>query len=390
VLWVLISSLPPHPIQNRRNKLLCGMANDSSPDLASLKALRLADLKAKQAAELKAADAALETFLNSAAQLGIPSEKLAEILKSSSSLAPLSATDAVTDSNAPNHPALTLRELIERYTTDERSSFQKKTYNARNASSGILFLLAKEHGDTTIAEIDREKFLEWDREWSRDGKNLSRGHAYVKILRVAAGFGASVLANEDCQRLRGLLNAAHIQKPPSREKRGVTTNQIVAFCREAHKKLKPSLALAQSMQYCLKLGQRDVAGEWVPMSEPGMSDIVDNRNSLKWLRGMRWEEIDGDMVFRRADFGWRKKPLEVDLRKFPMVMEEIARVPPERRKGPMVISEYNGSPWTESEFRRFWRIIADAAGIPKDIKNADTRFEVSEVSQPTVKRKGLK
>ena len=43
------------------------------------------------------------------------------------------------------------------------------------------------------------------------------------------------------------------------------------------------------------LRQKDVIGEWVPRSEPGPSDIW-NSDGEKWLRGLRWQEIDGNLI----------------------------------------------------------------------------------------------
>ena len=41
--------------------------------------------------------------------------------------------------------------------------------------------------------------------------------------------------------------------------------------------------------------------------------------------------------------------------------------------GPVVLSEWSGIPWTAIEFRRWWRMCADEAGIPKTIRNMDSR-----------------
>jgi hypothetical protein len=33
-------------------------------------------------------------------------------------------------------------------------------------------------------------------------------------------------------------------------------------------------------------------------------------------------------------------------------------------KGPVIVSEFNNLPWKAIEFRRWWRKVADAAGLP--------------------------
>ena len=41
--------------------------------------------------------------------------------------------------------------------------------------------------------------------------------------------------------------------------------------------------------------------------------------------------------------------------------------------GPIVVSEWDKLPWTAIEFRRWWRIVADACGIPREVRNMDSR-----------------
>jgi site-specific recombinase XerD len=38
-----------------------------------------------------------------------------------------------------------------------------------------------------------------------------------------------------------------------------------------------------------------------------------------------------------------------------------------------VICDTNGLPWTDNEYRRKWRLVADAAGVPKTTRNMDSR-----------------
>jgi hypothetical protein len=38
-----------------------------------------------------------------------------------------------------------------------------------------------------------------------------------------------------------------------------------------------------------------------------------------------------------------------------------------------VICDTNGLPWTDNEYRRKWRKVANACGIPKNVWNMDSR-----------------
>ena len=71
----------------------------------------------------------------------------------------------------------------------------------------------------------------------------------------------------------------------------------------------------------------------------------------------------------------RGKMLEIDLKLAPMVIEEFGT---EDRSvlpafGPLVISESTGLPYHADDFRRKWRLIADMAGVPKTVRNQDSR-----------------
>jgi hypothetical protein len=119
------------------------------------------------------------------------------------------------------------------------------------------------------------------------------------------------------------------------------------------------------------LRQKDVIGEWVPKNEPGLSDIVNDAGE-KWLRGLRWHEINGDLILRHTT-SKRNKDIEVNLRMAPMVMEEFARIGDLPSSGPVIRSEVTGRPYKTVHFRTEWRTIATAAGIPAAVKNMDTR-----------------
>jgi hypothetical protein len=56
-----------------------------------------------------------------------------------------------------------------------------------------------------------------------------------------------------------------------------------------------------------------------------------------------------------------------------MVMEELALIPMEKRKGPLIIKELNGRPYDAKDFGEQWRLDFAAAGLPKEIWNRDLR-----------------
>jgi hypothetical protein len=61
---------------------------------------------------------------------------------------------------------------------------------------------------------------------------------------------------------------------------------------------------------------------------------------------------------------------------FLLVMVELsilAQMNPGRKSGPIITCETTGKPWLASEYRRKWRLIANRAGVPNDVRNLDTQ-----------------
>jgi hypothetical protein len=50
--------------------------------------------------------------------------------------------------------------------------------------------------------------------------------------------------------------------------------------------------------------------------------------------------------------------------------------------GPIIINDVTGLPWSPNEYRRKWRLVATAAGVPKNVWNMDSRSgAISEAIQ---------
>jgi hypothetical protein len=130
--------------------------------------------------------------------------------------------------------------------------------------------------------------------------------------------------------------------------------------------------------------QKDVIGEWVPFSEPILSDVTHPRKG-KWSRGLRWEEIDENWILRHQTSKKNKK-IEIDLKLAPMVMEQlrfqITLLGTRPAKGPIVVCDTVSKPWVASEFRRKWRMIAKLCKIPDNVRNMDSRAgAISEATE---------
>lgn len=279
----------------------------------------------------------------------------------------------------------TLKRLIGVYQTDEGSPYFKLRHRSRLNYDGNLLRIVKAHGDEKLKDIKARLIKTWHREWSAGGK-VSMGHAMVAMLRVVFNFGASDLEDEDCERLCVILHRLSFDQGRPRKER-LTAEQADAVRAKAHEMGYPSLALAQAFQFEGTMRQKDIIGEYVPVSEPGIGITYGNE---KWMRGIDWHEIDESLILTHTT-SKKNKEIVVNLRLAPMVLDEINRLAPGvavfdeatrnwkinrallPASGPVIVFEDSGQPYLDYQFRNLWRNIARAAGVPDKVKNMDTR-----------------
>jgi hypothetical protein len=270
-----------------------------------------------------------------------------------------------------------LKSLINCYQTDPDSRYHKKRYHVRRGHDSTLKRIAERHGHEDLADIKGRILIAWHKDWSDGEAKLSMGQAFIQLLRALFVFGATILEDEECDRLCNLLHKMRF-KAPKKHSESLTADQAAAVIAEAHKTGWHSVALAQAIQFEALLRQKDVIGEWVPLAEPGTSDVTNA--GLKWLRGLRWSEVDANFVLTH-ETSKKDKPLVVSLTGAPMVATELMRMvgvgllltrdmfP---AAGPIIVAE-DSLPFTSWVFRKRWRLLANAAGIPKNVKNMDSR-----------------
>jgi len=292
-----------------------------------------------------------------------------------------------------------LRSLVHCYRTDPDSPYQKNRYHVRQNRDSMLRRIVTKHGDMKLSEIRARLLLTWHKEWSQGGTRLATARTFIGQLRALFSFGTSLLEDADCERLCGAMSKMRFASTKARSV-SLTAEQATMVRVKAREHFGwHSLALAQAFQFDCTFRQKDVIGELVPIKEQGISDVVFRKQ--KWLRGIRWEEIDENLILRHVT-SKKLKMAQVDLKLASMVLEELqlmigeepllvenevtkkitvnrALLPP---SGPVILSEINALPWTGNEYRRKWRLVADKCGIPKEVKNMDTRSgAISEAIQ---------
>jgi hypothetical protein len=316
--------------------------------------LEEAAAKATAAAAASAAAAAIERDMAEFRRL---TEKYGDVHAPVSGAAPKHG-DPIHASNFDG----TVGGLIARYKTDRDSSYQKLSHGTRKNYDSLLRRIESDLSSERIASFDARRLKAIHGAWTEGGKRIAIAHSLITILRMLSNFGATWLKSNECRELKTTLSGMQFKMPGQRNEE-LTADHATKIRNKAREMGFPSIALAQALQFECRLKQRDVIGEWVPVSDPSMSDVIDGNE--KWVRGPRWEELDENFNLRRGN-------QTIDLKLYPMVREELEQTA-RKPSGPMIVYERTGLPYQSYQFRRIWRLIAEAAGVPKDVRNMDSR-----------------
>lgn len=277
---------------------------------------------------------------------------------------------------APSNRSIAV--LISCYKTDPDSPYKKLRYATRTNYDGLMARIERDHGIVDVRDIRARSVKRWHEVWLGPDNHVAMAHALVGMFRTLATYGATLLECQDCRALKVLLHDMRFEMCKPRGER-LTAEQAIQVRAKAHELGMPSIALAQAFQFEAMLRQKDVIGEMVPLTEPGVNPVI--FGDMQWHRGLRWSEIDAQMVLTHVT-SKRQKEITVDLKLAPMVVEELrllfaspagASLAARSPNSPIIINELTGEPYRTHQYRRAWRTIARACGIPDDVKNMDSR-----------------
>ncbi len=362
----LVRSGPIHP--SFRHFLTGPMTDDLAKSIAEKKA-RLA----MQAVEIERELAELAELERLVAKHNLVVSAVHPVSVTSDERASYHSKPIPTIPALPPLPYGTFADLVQKYRSHPKSPIHNLKHGVRNGYNRIFDKIVADIGSKQLSELDADEITRLYDKWA-EGEKYSWGHAMVGKLRLLFSFGMNVLKDDKSTRLSVVMSKMRFKIPEARSER-LTAEHVNAIREAAHRLFGwPSIALAQALQFELMLKQTDVIGEWVPASEPGNSDIL--KGTEKWVRGLRWSSIDDDLILRHTIYGGRRhepKEIEIDLKEARMVMEELALLGENRpRSGPMIICEATGQAWSANEYRRKWRMVANEAGIPTNVRNMDS------------------
>lgn len=269
----------------------------------------------------------------------------------------------------------TLRSILEKYQTEVDSPYFSLRPKSRKPYDFYLARLKHEVGDRHIDKITGVDLKRWHDSWSENGTRLAASKMMRAVIDAAVTYGIMCRITA-CIELREVLKAASRKLPlPKRREVVITADQVVALRAAAHAAGRPSSALAYALVYETTLRLWDVIGQWVPIDSPGISDVQNTRTGNKWF-GLRWEDIDDALVLRYVPSKTSMKTglaVTYPLRQAPMVMEELAYWPADKRTGPVITYEMNGRPYLSEVFSSMWSRDRKAAGLPGHVWARDLR-----------------
>jgi hypothetical protein len=348
----------------------------------------------QEAAAITAQAAEIEALIKRADELGYDLSP-----RSTDSAAEQPIPRAETESNQKTGPASDkdVAWLVGEYLGREL----KVTHQTKESYRKDLRRIERDYGHERLSSITDETLKRWHDEWRRpDDSRLHSAFSLMGKFRILVRFGDTALKDPACRDIRvtvqDFLHRLRSEKPKPPPAEGLTADQANAVRSTARTMRRPSIALAQAFQYGAGLLQVDVVGHWVPIKDRAKSDVCDEAGKKKWVRGLRWNQIDENLILRfstpgRSVDGNLDRPgksFKIDLRDIPMVIDELqiqfckrgdtltrARLP---ASGPIIRVDRTGLPYEPDLFRAIWRRVARAANVPQGVKNKNSRVAKSE------------
>ena len=270
----------------------------------------------------------------------------------------------------------TIRTVINLWQTDPASPYHALEASSRHPYDVYARMIVATVGARRVDALDGRDARRWHAAWMEPavagGKpRIAAARMAIMVLKIALTFAAGC-RKPGCKELRDILTDIDFPAPRPR-KEAPTAAEIIAARQAAHALGHAPAARSYAFQFEGATRQWDVIGKWVPLYDKRPSLIIDG--GKKWV-GPTWSQVDEYNILRYAP----SKTLHssgaevvLDLKALPMVMEEIAMVPEEARRGPLIVNPRTGLPYRHEYFRVLWRRCAEQAGIPASVWNRDTR-----------------
>jgi len=257
----------------------------------------------------------------------------------------------------------TIRSVIIFWQTEPTSPYHHIEASSRHPYDIYARMIVATVGARRIDALDGRDLRRWHSEWSApleqgSKPRIAAARMAIVVLKNALTFAATC-RKPGCTELRDILGKIRFAGPRPRTE-APTAAEIVAARKAAHDIGHSAAALAYALQFEGAIRQWDVVGKWVPLSDKKPSLIIDGIS--KWI-GPMWSQIDDNMILRYTPTKTAFTSgamVALDLSMLPMVVEELAKVPVEARRGPLIVNPRTGLPVSQLVFRR--RVASDPQG----------------------------
>jgi hypothetical protein len=198
----------------------------------------------------------------------------------------------------PDHLTGDLASLIHCYRTDKDSPYQKNRYHVRQNRDSMLRRIDKRYGERSFRTSNGGRC--WVAQGLEQDGSIWRPAWLSSASSAPCSASARLIGRS---RLRAPLRRHDKMRFTGHQARGkkVTAEYAEMIRKRRHEHFGwPSIALAQAFQFECTLRQKDVIGEWVPLSGAGRVRRTIAAGRQKWLRGIVWQEIDENLILKHV------------------------------------------------------------------------------------------
>jgi hypothetical protein len=273
------------------------------------------------------------------------------------------------------------------YQEHPKSNFHKVKRNTRKSYTDSLKIIEATVGKRLIRNVTVLDVQYWYDQWRKpiepQGKErIDRAHDAVCMFRTVSRFMAA-LRKPECKQLAEEMSLVKFERGGAREQE-MTYEHAISFVRTAlglgcngviPEDRARSMAIGVATQFETLLRQKDVIGEWGPTTAQrkipvGQATVT--AGDQIWAGYFTWENIPGWRWRIKTSKSKYRAPAVFDLSIYPMLFPLLDSVPFEQRQGAIVKGD-SGLPIRERSYRKWFRQIARAAGIPDDVWSMDSR-----------------
>jgi hypothetical protein len=237
----------------------------------------------------------------------------------------------------------TFRLLLDLYERDPESKYQELKPGVMETYNVYIRRLREHIGNLRVDQADGRDLKRWFATWRTDpdgSDHLPRARMVLAVLKAAISFGVTCRL-PGCRAFQEVMGEIEFPSPRSRTF-APTAQQIEAARKAAHAAGHPRRALLYALVYDTTGRAFNFLGRWLPISYQKPSSVLGY--GKKWI-GPHWSVIDDQLMMNiQPTKTENTTAVEVsfDLSICPMVMEELALIPPAERKGPIIIHERTG------------------------------------------------